>query len=88
MPNTYAYKVPLKADRYQLFQGKVVSTNEGIQVGVLPDSNSDAEYVERQNPETGDILWCNADDYYEDSQGLLEFLSGEGIEGNPFTETT
>lgn len=85
---TYAYNVQLKSDRFKLLQGAVVSTNEGIQIGVLPDSSVEQEYVERENPETGDILWCNADDYYSDSEGLLEFLAGEGIVGNPFTETT
>lgn len=82
----YAYNVQLKEDKHELLQGTVVSTNEGIQIGVVPESGQD--YVERENPDTGDILWCNSEDYYEDSEGLLGFLAGEGIEGNPFTETT
>jgi len=85
---TYAYNVQLKSDRSQLLLQSVVSTNEGIQIGVLPNSDVEQEYVERRNPETGDILWCKAEDYYEDSEGLLQFLAGEGIQGNPFTETT
>lgn len=72
---TYAYKVQLKSDKYELLKGTVVSTDEGIQVGMVPASGQ--EYVERRNPETGDILWCNSDDYYEDS-GQLPHPQGDG----------
>lgn len=85
----YAFNVPLVADREALLMGQVVSSNEGIQIGVSP--SREAEYVERKNTETGDLLWCEPNAYYEDAQELLDFLAGEGIdisEGNPFTETT
>ena len=86
MTTYYAYKVQLVIDKEGWYDKTVVSTNEGIQIGVIPDP--DQEYVERMNPENGDVLWCNPDDYYQDSEGLLEFLAGEGIEGNPFLELT
>jgi hypothetical protein len=85
----YAFNVPLVADREALLMGQVVSSNKGIQIGVSPAR--DAEYVERENVETGDLLWCESNAYYEDDPELLAFLTGEGIdvsEGNPFVETT
>lgn len=87
--NIYAFNVPLVADRESLLMGQVVSSNEGIQIGVSPAR--DTEYVERENAKTGDLLWCEPNAYYEDEQELLDFLAGEGIdvsEGNPFVETT
>ena len=84
----YAFNVPLVPDRYALLRNQVVSSNEGIQIGVIP--RRDAEYVEREDP-NGDLLWSEPNAYYENDQELLSFLEEQGInisEGNPFTETT
>ncbi len=75
-------------DRKLLALGTIVSTDQGIQIGVVPDDNSGVDYVERINPKTGEILWCETGHYNANSDELLAFLKGEGIYGNPFTEPT